>query len=177
MRAFCEGCLLLIMVLAGLAFLASFVEDNPVLAVLGMGFSVVVFTLGLVGLALGEALGHIHRELRLLTERKRKRLEAERRLFYQAMAGKKRVRYEASLADRERQRRQRKTDCAHRREMRRGWWTRFWNGVRRDVARILGEENTILIGLVFRILRILACIAPFGVVAALAIMAWSLFFR
>lgn len=179
-------CLALIMVVAALAFCGFFMaafgpHAKPhieVLGVLGMGFSAVVFTLGLVGVALISVL----EELKLLNERKHKRLEAEERAAYQAWLadGEKRRR------ERERRRRehvdpeamqitrkdlaaQRKTDWRHRREIWRGRVVRFWNGVRQRIARVLGEENTILVGLVFGIVKTLACIVALVAVAAVAI--------
>ena len=189
MRAFCEGCLVLIMIVAGLAFVGSLAasSEDVIAGLLGMGFSAIVFTLGLVGLVLGD----VWTELRVLTQRRRQRQEAERR----AEAAKRDIEWRVEtakrkadavhqtwLAEEEKAMQisredliaQRKADWGHRREMWRGRWARFWNGVRRRIARMLGEENEILIDLAYGVLKTLACLAPFVALAAAAIIAWSL---
>jgi len=181
-------CCFIFMIVAALAFVGFLMatNDSPVIGVLGMGFSAVVFMLGILGLILME-LGE---DLRLLTGRRRKRLQAGKQTRHQAWLAeieKQRRAVEAHRADRQRERvdpqsmqitprdvvAQSKTEWRHRREIWRGWWTRFWNGVRRRIARVLGEENTILIGIVFWGVRIVICISLFAPIAA-AIIAWSL---
>lgn len=180
----CRGWLMAIMALAGLAFAGSFLAGSEDLIgrILRMGFSAVVFTLAMVGLILVD----IRTELRLLTERRRQRLEAECR----AHAGRREAERQARFADWEKRNRvwvdpdamqitqedvtaQRKADWHQWREIWRGQWARFWNGMRRRIARMLGEENEILIGLVFGTVKALCCLLPFWLLAAAAIVAWS----
>ena len=152
-----HGCFPLITIVAALAFGFSLlaVPDNPVLAVLGMGFSAVVFTLGLVGIA----VGHAYEELRLLTQRRRQRQEAKRR----AESARLDIEWRIQTA-------KRKAAGRQQRKMWRGRWARFRNGVRRRIARMLGKENEILQDVVRAFIRI----APLWALAAAAIVAWSL---